>query len=372
MAKAIRRLKNIEVDEISLVDDGDNPGAQMVLFKARHDPEEDEERRRQRLKPKVTKRTFDEVRVASQLEFVHDILMNRIGDLRQAISESLFKFRDEDDDRDAEATIKRSLGQFAESMSGDLGEIFAGRLLKALDCADPTPEAIEKALIAAFDHSTTPADAADTTEGGHMDLSKLTKKDREAVEAAIAKAGGVADLETTIETQKAEIAKLTPADDDDDPLKGVDESVRKVMEPLLKAQADEQTRVAKENTDLKTRLAKIEETAARNIFEKSVGDLDGLPTPRAELIESLYKITDVESRAAMLKTLEAAAAAARMGVLTGGIGSELTEGGTAYAKIEALAEELRKTEPTLTAEIAKTRVMNAHPELYDAVLAESQ
>lgn len=214
-----------------------------------------------------------------------------------------------------------------------------------------------------------------------MDLAKLTKEDREKVEAALAEAGSVeqfaknfANLKELIEKGAAsatELAKLKGKDADPDPLEGVPEEIRKIVEPQLKAANERTAAVETENSTLKVRLDKIDADLARVTFEKSVGDLNGLAQARDELVGTLWAIPDAEARLKVQKSLEAAAAAARRGDIYGEIGSGLSEGGSAYAKIEAAAEELRKADPKMSEAVAKAKVMNDHPDLYDAYLEET-
>ncbi len=110
----------------------------------------------------------------------------------------------------------------------------------------------------------------------------------------------------------------------------------------------------------------------REEIEKSVGDLAGLPQKRDDIVTALWTITDDEQRAVVQKNLEAAAEAARRGNLFNEIGSGLSEGGSAYAKIVAKAEELRKVNPNLTEAAARAQAMNENPDLYDEYLGETQ
>lgn len=247
---------------------------------------------------------------------------------------------------------------------------------------DSPDEELEQLLEDELEDVTEPqADDASATEEGQMDLAKLTKEDREKVEAALAEAGSVevfaknfANLKELIEKGAAsatELAKLKGKDADPDPLEGVPEEIRKLVEPQLKAANERTAAVETENSTLKVRLDKIDADLARVTFEKSVGDLNGLAQARDELVGTLWAIPDAEARLKVQKSLEAAAAAARRGDIYGEIGSGLSEGGSAYAKIEAAAEELRKADPKMSEAVAKAKVMNDHPDLYDAYLEET-
>ena len=182
-----------------------------------------------------------------------------------------------------------------------------------------------------------------------------------------------AEAEDKLETAESKITKLEKdkdPDHEDDPLEGVPEEVRKIVEPQLKAATDRTTAVEKENATLKGRLDKIEAETERTTFEKGVGDLTGLPDKREALIESLWTIPDVEKRANVQKSFEAAAAAARRGGVLGEVGSELDGGGSAYAKIEAVAAEIRKANPEMSEAVSKAKAMTENPELYDQFLEE--
>ena len=169
----------------------------------------------------------------------------------------------------------------------------------------------------------------------------------------------------------AELAKIKKDDEDEDPLEGVPEEVRKIVEPQLKAAGERTTAVEKENTTLKGRLDKLEKDAERVEFAKGIGDLTGLPEKRDDMIDTLWAMPDAETRGKLQKTLEAAAAAARRGDIYGELGSGHDAGGSAYSKIEAVAAEIRKANPKLTEAESKAQAMDQNPELYDAVLEEN-
>lgn len=330
----------------------------------------------------LRKRLFDEVRQDSQREHVVGVLMGRMGDLAVSIREILFD--PEGEAGDAERLVKQSLTQFADGIDGELSQIFAGQIVKALaDREDPPDhDEVETALEKIFTDSS--ADPADDDEEEGMDLSKLSKEERETLETALdgagsvedflAAAGKIAELEAQATVQTNEIAKLRRAvtgepEPPEDPLEGLDPELRKRIEPQLRAANEAATKATSENVELRKRLDKIEAVTARSTFEKSVGDLTGLPQKREELVDLLWKVSDPTDRAKMAKNLEAAATAARTGIFTE-VGSGLSEGGTAYAQIEAAAEEIRKANPGMTEAVSKAKAMELHPDLYDAYLEE--
>lgn len=330
----------------------------------------------------LEKRLFDDVRSERMTEQVADALLSRVGDLATSVREIVFSPPDgseeEERDFDVEGAISETLKQFASAMDGELAGIFAGQITKQLDQGDdegaPSDEEIEEMLKDLFTQPTGTAPGATRKEGDSgMDLTKLSKKDREEVEAALTKAGTVEDLNTQLVTATAKVAELEKdSEEDPDPLESLPEDVRKVVDPLLKSAQDEATKATSENAVLKGRIDKIEAATAREEFAKGVGDLIGLPQKREDIVESLWTMTDVEARGTMQKNLEAAAAAARRGNLFGEIGSGMggDGDGSAYSKIEAAATEIRKANPKVTEAQARAQAMNDNPELYDAYLEE--
>ena len=134
----------------------------------------------------LRKRLFDEVRADSQREQVVDVLMGRVGDLAKSIREILF---DPDaDGGDAQQLVRASLGQFSSAIDDELGEVFAGRIVKELADRDDPPdlEEVEQELETIFTDSTA-YPAGDEEEESEMDLSKLSKEDRERLEAVLAR-----------------------------------------------------------------------------------------------------------------------------------------------------------------------------------------
>lgn len=333
----------------------------------------------------LEKRLFDDVRSERMTEQVADALLSRVGDLATSVREIIFSPPDGSDEEEGgdfnvEGAISETLKQFVSAMDGELAGIFAGQITKRLDQGDdegaPSDDEIEEVLKDLFTQPTGTAPGATRKEGDSgMDLTKLSKKDRAEVEAALTKAGTVEDLNTQLATANAEVTKLKEKDGgeaDPDPLESLPEDVRKVVDPLLKSAQEEASKATTENADLRKRLDKIEQDSAREAFAKGIGDLKGLPQKRDEIVELLWTMPDAEARSTMQKNLEAAAAAARRGNLFGEIGSGMGgDTGSAYAKIEAAATEIRKSNPKITEAQARAQAMNDNPELYDAYLEES-
>ena len=329
----------------------------------------------------LEKRLFDDIRAERMTEKVAEALTSRVDDLSQSVREIMFGPESAEDNFDPQSAVEETLKQFVSTMDDELAGIFAGQIAKRLDRGDdegaPSDDEIGEILKDLFTLPTGEAPGATRKEGDSgMDLTKLSKKDREEVEAALTKAGTVEDLTTQLATANAEVVKLKKGEGgegDPDPLESLPEDVRKVVDPLLKSAQDEASKATTENADLRKRLDKIESDNAREAFAKGIGDLGGLPQKREDIVELLWTMQDEEARATMQKNLEAAAAAARRGNLFGEIGSGLggDGDGSAYAKIEAAATEIRKAKPDMTEAQARAQAMNENPELYDAYLEEN-
>lgn len=332
------------------------------------------------------KRLFDEVRAEGQQEQVVEVLMTRVGDLARSIREILFMPEAQGETSNPEQLVKQTLGQFSDSMGDELGDIFAGKIVKALDLEGaeigvdelgppPDQKEIEEVLGDVFgtEDDSTPGDAGKPKEEG-MDLSTLSQEDRKVVDAALEASGTVEGLQGKLDDQDKEIAKLRLAitgerEPPEDPLEGLDAEVRKRVEPQLKAANEAAATATKENAELKKRLDTIEADSAKIKFEKTVKDLDGLGQTREALVDMLWTLPEKE-RGTTQKSLEAAAEAARRGIFNE-VGSDLGEGGGAYAKITAIAEEIRKANPDLSEAVSRKQAMDENPELYDLYLAEA-
>ena len=323
----------------------------------------------------VEKALFDEIRAESMNEQITEALMNRIGDFARSVRTIMFSFG-EDEVTDKQGAIAESLGQFVDNMNEEAGDIFAGRITKAfdgveVDAADEEVEALIAEALGLELDSKSADDAANREEEG-MDLSKLSKEDREKVEAALAAAGSVEKLQEQLDAQTEEIAKLKADAEgdgdgkDDDVLKSLPEDVQKAVREQL-AERDE------ENAAMRKRLDTLEKQRQRDAFAKSVGNVEGLPESREDIIDTLWAIPDEETRKKVQKQLEASAEAVRRGQVFEEFGSGLEGGGgDAYAKAESMARQLMEKDSNLTLEMAKQRVFNENPDLYDEYIGETQ
>jgi len=381
-----RRLFDAVIKEVSLVDGGDNPDARAVLWKRRSgdgtDPDvtatESERFRKlvadlersvgRPIDDGLRKILFDEVRQTNMAFTAFDALWNRIDALTESVHDTLFF---EDDDVDIEAEIRTSIGQFSELMDAELSAILAGQITKAFSDVDVPPSLGEMRETIGQEISKCAADAAAAQKGSKdMDLSKLSKTDREAVEAlqtqatesqtirdeATASASRVTELE-------AELAALKKPDDpeggDQDIYKGLPANVMALLE-----KKDE--RIGK----LETKLTEVIDVGKRAEIAKQVAEIAHQPTPSDELVDHLSKMED-EDRAFWLKQMTAQGELAKLGsLLPRGSDQGNNAGGSAWAEIEAQATEIKKADPSTSIEKARRRVMEENPDLYDRYVRE--
>jgi len=369
-------LRDVVIDEVSLVDEGDNPPALISLFKRARSGEVGEvaQRVRDLLRAResaeqIEKRLFDEIRQDRMGDQIVEVIRSRIDDLSHSVWTILFV--EQGDQGPAEDRIRETIGQFVGSIDTDLAAIMAGRIVKRMGgLFRPDVHEVASTLAALFQFQPPDKSTGSTQEGHRMDLSKLSPEDRAAVEAAVKKSE---EQSAQIATLTADIAKLKGTKDEPkklDPLEGLPEAIRKSVEPLLKAAHDRADRAEAQAKAMLADVSVLKASAARAAFAKSVGDLEGMPEPREALIEKLWKIEDESVRAELVKSFEAQAAAIRR---SGGLFDELgtalgdaaPEGDAAYMEICKLAEAMHEKNPAMSIEQCRVQVMRDNPDLYE-------
>jgi hypothetical protein len=386
MPKPRKRLRNVNVKEVSLVGAGDNPPARVVLFKARGAPAPDRaaaarfNARVAELAKKLgappsaaaLKELYDEVRERQQASDVYDALRQRMSALSDSLQSIIWFYPLSTADGepapapDRAALIRETVRQFADSIDRDTEDLLAGRLAKLAERwpdASPTRADLETAVREVLESlPESPADPATPAGSARTEESDVKKtleqilaglgsdEEREVVKAAIAAAATAADPEA-VKKAATEAA-----------LAALPEAVRKQLE----ADRAEQAALRKEMADLR-------KEREREAFAKTI-KIENLPAKSEELAELLFEpgASWPEQRAKIVAVLKAAdAAMGRFGVFDP-LGSERGGAGegSAAARVEQLAGELRKTEPTLSLEKARTRVRRENPQLYAEEQAE--
>lgn len=309
-----RRLRNITVKEISLVRAGDNPPARVLLFKSREpDP----------------------------LPSVGERFRSALATLRKRLG------------YEPSAATRAEVLEEIEKAKGGLPPWLQGKKPK-----DDAPD--ESADDAPDDADAEDADEPEDTEEADPDAEdreedKKVKKSLAAILAELPE-DERAVVSDALAARDAELTKLRPAAAlAPDPLAALPAPVRKQIE----ADRAERAELRKQVSDLRT-------ASERTAFAKALGPIQALPTRDDALVELLFGLP-VEKRTPLVELLKAAdALIVRGGVLGGGLGTERDSlAGSALAKIDALAVEMRKIQPTLSIEKARAAVLNDHPELYD-------
>lgn len=376
---ARRRLHNLKVGAVALVNDGDNPPARFVLAKAREQQQPPPGRAGSRYmtfrdllayarkalgrepSEAVRKQLYDEVRQRQQASVVYDALMSRLSALSESL-QSIIWWPSEGETRDTETLIRESVQQFAASIETDAAALLAGRIAKLRERwpqAPPDPEELEAALRAELEklQPTTAGEPRTPEEEPVKKLSEilagLPDADRAVVKAALDESAA------KVTEQAAEITKLKAASTEPpDPYAGLPTAVRKELE---EGKA-ERAAMAKQLADLK--VAGEREAFAKGLVFKA---LPGTPSEVADLI---YDVPQ-EKRTKLVALLKAADAAAAQGGVLSTLGTDRGDPASgALAKIEAIATELRKSNPALSIEKARTRAMQENPDLYEEAEAE--
>ena len=319
----------------------------------------------------MRKQLFDEVRAKASREDAFNVIASRIEDLSKSVFDILF-LPDDDDGQDPSAMLTETFRQFVDSTTDELPEIMAGRIIKQFaksDGAPPDPEDFQEELLDFINESQTELVGEEQEEEG-MDLSKLTPEDRAVVEKALEAAGLVEQLNKSLEDAKSKIEELEKQiadgaasnDDKDDVTKGLPPAAAEFVKSL---QSKNETLEKQVNE-----MANFSKKAA--LKETVISKVDSLAMGPDDVVEALWNVTDDATREAILKLLEAANEAVKKSATLGGqLGSDAVTGATnAEAKFSALAEEIMKRDPKITAVEARARAITENPEVYDEYLAE--
>lgn len=324
--KAKTRLRNLTVKEVSLVASPDNPPARVLLFKALHDPEED------------ARRIEEEEKGLSPAE------RRKRARIR------------------AERDGKRQPGKVAK-------ELYTRALQKLVEVLGHAPsdelrsELFDDVTAFALDADHNPAGPARTPEGPNMAdktfdeiVAALPDAERGAVQKVLdTQAAELKKQTDALAVSAAEVERLTP-EEDEDPLKGVPEPVRKMI-------AEQASTFEKRDAENKVKILKLETERDRATFAKTLDELDSLAGTQEEYVDLLFDVP-AEKRDKLVAAFKAANSAARLGILTP-LGSDRgADEGSALGQIEAIAKEIQKLDPTKTIEQARVTAYERNPQLY--------
>jgi dTMP kinase len=224
------------------------------------------------------------------------------------------------------------------------------------------------------------ANKNDTADHGQEDLTmdeamkallaSLPEKSRGAVEKALraadeSVAAEKAALEKRAVELEAKVAELAKKDEKPaDVLKGLPEEVRKRLEDAEKRAADAE-KIAKEERAAR----ELSEITKR--VEAEMPHVSGTPAEKAALLQRMKGALSAEDFAKIGEILRAASKSIEAGALFAEIGGS-APAGSATAKLEAIAEDMRKSDPKLSKAVAMSKAAKQHPELRREQLAEQR
>lgn len=320
----------------------------------------------------MRKQLFDDVRAKASREDAFHVLQSRIEDLSKSMFDILFLI-DEDDDGDPEAMLQETMKQFVDATQGELSDILAGRIIKHFGKTEtpPDPDEFQDLLSEFFEKSQAELVGEEQKEEG-MDLSKLTPEDRAIVEKALEQASLVEQLTKSLEESKTKISELekavATAKDDEG---GDENDVTKGLPPKA---AEFVKGLEAKNELLGKQVKEMADFSKKAVLRDSViSKLDSLAIGTDACVDALWSIQNEETRAAVLKVLEAANAAVSKAGAFAQLGSDNQTGLTSAAqKFEALATEICKNDPKTTMVEARAKAITENPDLYDEYMAEAE
>jgi len=328
--KEIFDLKDLKLKEVSLVDEGANPGAAIMLFK-RRDKTEFIKALKERLNKDAA--VFDEIEENSEA-------MNALWSMFNSFQDSMHSILNDDDIADKQSMVLESLGQFNEALSNALTKgghnMATKKAAKKIGKAEHEPDATEK------------------TE--HEEELAALKAEHEDALAAL-------------KTEHEEELKANKAEHEADP---EEDDAEKEMDETTKALNKKMDNLAKQNDDLLAKLAKSDERVEVAKFEKMADAYEFVPVEKQKLgalLRSVSKAGDDDVFDTLEKVLTASAAA--QGVLTKMTGTPLSNaGGTAHTAFYAKAKEYQDSEGVSKQKgvaLAKAK----HPEMWTEMRKET-
>jgi cell division protein FtsB len=358
-------LTDLVIKEISLVDDGANPGAHVEIVKSRQGDGGTvlDAIRQSPLFASIVKgvyaadkqdaKTFNEALAEIDAMRRADEKISAIWRLYDAFMTSLRSIVADKAIDNKKAAIRESAEQFKAALT------------------ELAPQIVEKALSGGVpDDPDAPATAAAFLQETIMNLEELTKS-LEAAEAKLTELEKRAtDAEAEVKKLKddnaakdAEIAKLkTPAPTEEDLVKALPESVRKMVQDSQKQAADALAEVEK----MKTQAETTEAIAKARTY--GIGDAAVLGPIMLRIAKGKSTAEDATAIEAVLKAAAAQAKVSPLFKSQGNGGDE--NGGDPEALLKAKAEEIRKANPKLSFAQAYTQATEENPDLYRDYVAK--
>ena len=336
-----QQLSDMKVEEVSLVDDPANPGAQVLLWKRKQGGNMSK-----KLDAKKTSETLHKTLA----------ILQKFG--LYSPPEKAMGFSDLDNAREKQEMIA-ALGDSLNSIAGDatIDDTQKAQLMQ-----QSVQEFISAVgnpgmgMGAEADKSGNQDPAAMMDEMDKaVDLSQLSQEQKEAL------------LQQLLDEKKkaAEASTASPAGNateggDAMEKEKVDEMVNKALEPVQKQLKEAQDTIAKMNEDkaLEQRIVKAKE------ITKGLTGVDH--TKVAEMLKGLSS----EAQDTLGTVLKAASEQARLASLLVVKGSDLGASGEAHTLAKSKAEDIKKSNPKLSDAQALAKVWEQNPALYEQYCRE--
>lgn len=318
-------LTDMNIEEVSLVDDPANPGAKVLLWKRKNGGD-------------MTKKDDSGLK-ASLLQVLQKFGM--YGAPEQATT-----FNDLDDGREKQEMIQ-VLSDSLVSIAGDTS-------LSDEDKKSYMQQSVSEFLAEIGSSQETEKGNADDpasmqTKGDMMktiDLSTLSKENKEQL------------LKQLQDEQAAAGSTGEPAGNEGgDAMKKeqIDEVVTKALEPVQKELKDAQALIAKMN----------DEKAAAVRLEKAKDITKGLAGVDVEKVAEMLKGLDDAGQETLASVLKAASEQSKLATLLKTAGSDTAKPGSADEIAKSKADEIRKANPKLSEQQALAMAWEQNPGLYD-------
>jgi hypothetical protein len=299
----------------------------------------------------ATKRKSEETALSKFLG-----LFKSFGRATSALSESVKSIIDDKSAADKGALLDQTIKQFSEHVEDELEKTLSGEGPGADSEEDDMSPELKKALGLA--ETASEADA----------VAAITKRDEDHAQLA----ADMEILKAALSDDEKSFHNALKSDDDKKAFRGLSRDQRKTRMNKRDDLPPEVKKALDEAEDLKKRLAVLENERELESFKKRAVEI-GLTDAQGELLMKAHK-----GDATSLKKIEDAIKGLHEQIATGKLFTEFgtSQGGEvdAYAEITAKAIDIKKANPKLTIEKAKTMVIEdpANAELMKRYNAEQR
>jgi hypothetical protein len=344
-------LKDMQLDEISLVDEPASPGARVALFKRRASDQFAE-----------TANPYHDVRKALVDDGIPDVGLFAFDDAIQKAAPKL-KARDFDEVIAEDEAVQeayeatRELQTMVYALGTSIREIFTDPAIK--DTTAAVEETVQQFVAAVQDELSNGEEPDPETE-----LEKAMKPCADCAEPKVCKEKGACAMSDVNKNDEAIQKRIDEA---------VAKAKAEATEAISKANASAAEAIAKANGQIEEINKERAERADAERLAKAKTLVDGLPGMDAEVVAKSLKEISAEGAAALEKTLNAAREALKLASVTKQIGADATGGGKdgdANSSIAKAAAVIKAAQPTLTTAQAIAKALDANPELYSEYLAQ--